>query len=93
MRFEDFVDGLAAKARREKSPGAIDRNAVLSRISAMDDVDDNLPGFGAPPWLLAISGVAASVSLVVSLEWINIMSEPLGVLLGILELMPWEVMS
>lgn len=93
MRFEDFVDGLARKARHEKSPGAIDRNEVLSRIAAMDDDGGNASNFRAPPWLLALSGAAASVSLAMSMEWLTLMSEPLGLLLGFFELMPWEVMS
>jgi hypothetical protein len=90
MKFDEFLDTLAYKARQELVPGHSPRDIVLQRISdvGMDELEEEQRSLF---WAFAISGVAACLSVLVSLDAYELLTDPLGLFIGVLGYLPLEV--
>lgn len=90
MNFDDFMNALAQKAGKEQAFCTSPRNAVLRRldeIGAETSDDEQKPLF----WTVVISGVAASLSVLISLDTYSLLTDPLGLFIGVLEYLPLEI--
>lgn len=90
MKFDDFMNTLAQSARKEQVAGSSPRDAVLRRLHGVG-ADTNEEGQKSLFLAVAITGAAACISLVVSLEAYSILTDPLGLFIGILGYLPLGV--
>ena len=90
MKFDDFMNALAHKARQEQVAGLSPRNTVLHRIGeSQTDVTEE----GQRPlfWIFIASGAAACLSVLASLDAYALLMDPLGLFISVLGYLPLEV--
>ena len=89
MKLDDFLNSLAQRARQEHIPVASPRDAVLQRLHGFggDAIEE---GRRTLFWTVALTGAAACVSLVASFEAYSLLTDPLGLFIGLLGYLPLE---
>lgn len=81
MNLNDFMNALAQSARKEQIVGASPRDAVLRRLHGGGAVEEEQRSLF---WVVAISGAAACITALVSLDAYRLLTDPLGLFIGIL---------
>lgn len=90
MKFDDFLNTLAQKARHERFSGFSPRDIILQRIADSDTGTFEEDQWSLL-WVFTVSGVAACLSVLVSFDAYTLLMDPLGLFIGILGNLPLEI--